>query len=1029
MKPLHPALSRQLRRSLGIESESGLKEVLDGLTTLAGGLEDDNPQRHVLRNLGEFIERVQASYDQFERDLELRNRSLKLSSEELIAANARLSDELSSRTRAIESLQDTAKSLQTEAGWDSPPEGQDELEYLSHLISTTVIYREQSRKEVVAATRALKNQIFALDQHAIVSITDPSGAITYANDKFCQISGYSRDELIGQNHRLVSSGAHSSAFFAELWQCISQGKVWQGEICNRAKSGKLYWVAATIVPFLDDQGKPYQYAGIRTDITDRRQTTERLREELHFVNELIEAIQLPIYFKDVEGHYIGMNRAFETGFGKPRTELIGKTIFELLPHEYAAFHTSRDVELFASGQPQTYEWEMAATNEREARAFLYQKAPLTRKDGSIRGLIGIILDVSERKRWELGLLAAKEAAETANRAKSDFLANMSHEIRTPMNGIIGMTELALDTELSEEQQEYLRIVKSSAESLLTIINDILDFSKIEAGKLMIDRSSFSLTELVGETLKTLALRAHQKQLELVCRIDSQVPDWVEGDPARLRQVLINLIGNAIKFTDRGEIVLSVTPADQQRLCFSVADTGIGIPQNKQQHIFEAFAQEDSSTTRRYGGTGLGLTISARLVAMMEGTIWLNSIQGEGSTFHFTARLPATAHANAQTSRRECLAGLGALIVDDNTVNRKVLFESLSHWGMRVDAVASGDEAIKALQTQTYDLILLDALMPDKDGFETAADIQQLKLPAPPLIVMLSSAGLKDDMARWRSVGISAYLTKPVLQSELQEKLLTLLSNTKEAPDPVLPKAQPMQTLARKKILLVEDHPVNQKLALSLLERWGQDSTLATNGEEALAMLASYRFDLVLMDVQLPVMDGLEATRRYRSIESGRRLPIIAMTANAMEGDRDTCLAAGMDDYLAKPVKSEELLAMLQRYLSPPEMVTKSSFDYQAALAEADREIIDIVADTFLEHFPIDLGNMRTAITQRDADNLKRLGHSLKSSLAMFNAQPMVELARKIEQWQPSDEDWQSAEILLDRLSAQYAQFAQALKQL
>jgi PAS domain S-box-containing protein len=436
-----------------------------------------------------------------------------------------------------------------------------------------------------------------------------------------------------------------------MWRTIASGRVWQGEIQDRAKDGHIYWVSATIVPFLDESGQPFQYAGIRTDITELKRTRDELEDQLHFVRELIEAIPLPIYFKDVAGRYIGINRAFETVFGRNRDDLVGKTAFEFLNPADAEFHAARDRELFTHPAPQSYEHQLR-WGSGDLHTLFFQKAPLTRPDGGVRGLIGIILDVTERRKAEQEAIKAKEAAEAANRAKSDFLANMSHEIRTPMNGVIGMTEILLDTQLTSEQRQQLRLVQSSAESLLTIINDILDFSKIEAGRLSMDETTFSLTKLLDDTLGTLAPRAHQKGLKVSHGLAPELSDSVVGDPGRLRQVLVNLIGNAIKFTARGEIIVtaarSTVSDDGEHIEFTISDTGIGIPADKLEHIFEPFAQEDSSTTRRFGGTGLGLTISARLVAMMDGSMDVDSEPGKGSTFRFTARLPAAGQQRATT---------------------------------------------------------------------------------------------------------------------------------------------------------------------------------------------------------------------------------------------------------------------------------------------------------------------------------------------------------------------------------------------
>ncbi len=1025
---MHKALSRQVRRALKLADETQVDEFVAAIRQLAksGSLPDQVSSQ--LAGLGELLSGINTTYEQYDRDLELRTRSLKLSSEELLTANQRLHEELSAREATIRVLQDTARTLQAEAGFEGTAGDESNLDHLIELVSGLVSYREVTRKEIKAAQRALENQQFALDQHAIVSMTDTRGIITYANDKFCEISGYTRAELLGRHHNIVNSGYHTREFFAELWRTIQAGKTWQGEIRNRTKNGSFYWVAATVVPFLDDDGRPFQYVAIRTDITRSKQMHDELEEQLHFVQELIEAIPLPTYFKDVHGRYMGMNRAFETTFMCRRDELIGRSVFDIGPLdlEDARYHNQRDQELFTEPKPQSYERRMRWGGGSWCN-MLYQKAPLTHADGSVRGLIGVITDITDLRQAEEEALHAKEQAEAANRAKSDFLANMSHEIRTPMNGVIGMTELVLDTNLDDEQRDYLRIVKASAESLLTVINDILDFSKIEAGKMQIEQTTFSLAELVGETLKSLALRAHQKGLEMVCQLAPDVPAWVVGDPGRLRQILVNLIGNAVKFTERGEIIVRVARADDgSRLQFSVTDSGIGIPADKVNHIFEAFAQQDSSTTRHYGGTGLGLTISSRLVEMMDGRIWVESEPGKGSTFYFTSRLPASAEQpNSPPFPSDQLANLAALVVDDNAVNRRVLSEMIGQWGMRVQVAASGTTAVEMLSApnaEPVDLILLDALMPDMDGLQTAAVLASVPFEQRPAIVVLSSAGMPDNSDHWQRLGVSAYLIKPVMQSDLQAAILKVLGEA--IPKPVTP---PVPGLAPSggaalDILLVEDHPVNQKLVLSLLQKWGHRTRLAENGEEALEVLAKQRFDMVLMDMQMPVLGGVEATRRFRAGEAGRHTPIIAMTANAMEGDRETCLAAGMDDYLAKPVKASALQEMISHYAP----AASGHFDYAQAIANSDREMVDIVAGLFLEQFPKDAAKLREAVAERDHSTLQHVAHGLKGSCGLFGAKPMVGLAQALEQFS-GEGDWRQAADLANRLEDEFVSLATELR--
>ncbi|MEO8636535.1 MAG: response regulator, partial [Gemmatimonadales bacterium] len=603
------------------------------------------------------------------------------------------------------------------------------------------------------------------------------------------------------------------------------------------------------------------------------------------------------------------------------------------------------------------------------------------------------------------LVSARDLAEAGSRAKSEFLANMSHEIRTPMNGVLGTLELARDTELSPLQREYLDLAHGSAEALLAIINDILDFSKIEAGMMALEPIAFNLQETVDAAVTSLALRAHTQGLELAVRLAPDVPEWITADPGRIRQVLMNLLGNAVKFTLSGEVVLSVVALPGSQLQFTVTDTGIGISEAKQRLVFEAFSQADASTTRQYGGTGLGLTISTQLVGLMGGRIWVESEAGKGSRFHFTiGYAPAVVPAEAAPGPPAILQGMPVLIVDDNATNRLILRDTLARWGMRPETAESATAALAIVEQrkvagQAFSLFLLDVNMPGVDGFTLATRLRQVLGTSQATIMMLTSATRVTDIERCQALGITTHLCKPVRRNELEQAILAALSHGPTVAALPVRSSQAHRAIPSEagplRILLAEDNPVNQRVAMGFLTRQGHRVDVAENGRIAVEMWSRGQYDAILMDVQMPVMGGFEATRAIREIERtrGGRIPIAALTAHAMRGDRDACLAEGMDDYLTKPIQAAELTRVL-RGISPCEPTPEQPGP--AGPLDGDEELYREAGGAFLESYAECMNQTRTAVTGRSWPELKRAAHTWKGSIGYFGATVAMELARQLE---------------------------------
>jgi PAS domain S-box-containing protein len=898
---------------------------------------------------------------------------------------------------------------------------------------------------------ALRHERYLL--HSLMEHLPDSIYFKDAQSRFVRVSrGLARkfglsepSEAIGKTDADFFTSEHADEARADELRVMESGIPILGKVERETwHGGRETWCSTTKMPLRDSQGKVVGLFGITRDITDLVSAERALARERDMLRTLMDNLPDFIYVKDTEGRYLVVNEAVRRILGAvSMEEVVGKSHRDFLSVEQSEQESADDQAVLTSGTASIDREERIIDREGKELWLLTSKVPLRDGANRIVGLVGIDRNISKLKRTEEQLRAAKDAADAANRAKSAFLANMSHEIRTPMNAIIGMTDLLLETPLNDAQREYLAMVQQSGDALLKLINDILDFSKIEAGKLELDVADFELRESLGDALKAQALRAHEKGLELAYHVAADVPQFVRGDAGRLRQIVTNLVGNAIKFTENGEVVLDVTRRSETEkavtLEFSVTDTGIGIPDDKCGTIFREFEQADSSTTRRFGGTGLGLAISAKLVNLMRGRIWVESEVGRGSAFHFTARFARAELAARPAGLPEvAVSGTAALIVEDHATNRRILHEMLTNWGMVPSTAASAKEALALLRGASAEgrpipVIISHATLPDMDGYALAQAIHAQPTLGSPAIIVSTSAIRSDDDQRWRHVGITAQLMKPMKQSELFDAIVTALDRrgprrTAAAhphPEPAAPQASSLR------ILLAEDNLVNQRLARGVLEGLGHVVSVANNGRQAVDMLDALDFDLVLMDVQMPELDGLAATRAIRQRERQRglrRIPIVAMTAHAMKGDRELCLDAGMDDYLSKPIRVNELAEKLADLFPAGRGAALAAASLAAAQAlvnwedalravRGNRDLLREVIAAFLEDTPRLLDEAERALREGDAATLRRASHSLKGSLLFLNARDPIETARLMEQL-AREGQLQSAAELWGALQAQ-----------
>ena len=908
-----------LRRSCGIDSPEQLRAALAGVGQLAETA-PPSPAAALLAGLPALFEQIGAA-DEAEAEAEAE-------AETAAEPGAR------GRTQLLHALRSAAAALVAHGKRLPPTPSDDDAEAWAALIARLVAQQAQRRVD-------LANQRFALDQHAIVSVADIDGRIVHVNDRFCAINGYSRAELLGQPQSLIDSNLHPPSYFEAMWATVRGGAVWHGEICHLTKSGRRYWVDATMVPFVDGAGRPYQFITIRTDISPAKRLAEKIAVSERQYRNVVNSLSEVVFRADVDGCWSFLNPAWSAITGHDVHASLGRPFTDFVdPRSVDAAGAAFRGMLTGNGEPERLLTRFIA-RDGKVRQLEVHARPEFDDAGVCTGVTGSLTDVTEQKKVEQAMQAAKEAAQSASRSKSEFLANMSHEIRTPMNGIMGMTDLVLESALDPGQRHYLEIVKSSADALLAIINDILDFSKIEAGMMAIETVPFELSRVLQDSVRSQLARARGAGIELALDIDPDLPDCLLGDPGRLRQILINLAGNAVKFTRAGEVVVSVRRLaapdaaagddagdDGVRLSITVRDTGIGIAADQQEAVFDAFRQADGSTTRRFGGTGLGLSITRRLVGLMGGTITLDSEVGRGSSFCVTLSLMpcAAAQSPAPPPSRTGLAGRTFMVIDDNLTSQQILQHMFDRWQCGVIEHRSGHAALAWCAANPHapvDCIVLDVSMPGMDGFDTAQALSaDAHFGAVPLL-MLSSSTAPGNAARCRSLGIGAYLQKPARADEMRAAIEALLERPRTAA--TIPAPAPAQVVAGAAaaapalpgldVLLVEDNALNQQLAQILLRKWGHRVTIAANGIEALDVHARQRFDIILMDLQMPEMGGFEATAHIRRREQAgaARSTIIAMTANAFEGDREKCIAGGMDDYLAKPFRAQAFHEFMERY--------------------------------------------------------------------------------------------------------------------
>ncbi|MBF0379947.1 MAG: PAS domain S-box protein [Magnetococcales bacterium] len=914
-------------------------------------------------------------------------------------------------------------------------------------LDTLLVERTRQFQESMAK---LEFQKKAIDEHHLITVINQDGVIAYVNDRVVELSQYSKEELIGRNLEIFSSGHHPKSFVKEMWRTIRNGKTWKGEVKNRKKNGEFYWVDESITPFLTSSGQPFQYISTATDISEQISSIARLEDNRKFLHSIVDALGDGIYVLDLQGQLLSLNKEGEELLGFKESELLHTNFHK------AVHHTRRDGTPFKTSDCTIHQSLLGRSFRKEEDYFI-------RKDGSflpislvtsplmdgqdIIGSAAIFRDNSQREKQRIELEETCAAALESSRLKSEFLANMSHEIRTPMSAIVGMNDLLMDTNLSDEQFGFSQIIKESSISLLALINDILDFSKIEAGKIDIEEIDFSPVTVVEGAAELMAGLAYEKELSLLTFIDPRLPNILKGDPGRLRQMLLNLINNALKFTEDGEVVVRATieseSDDDVTVLFSVSDTGVGVSKKGRKSLFEPFTQADNNTMKQ-GGTGLGLAITKRLTELMNGKIGIESEEGRGSTFWFQVPFKCSSITKKRDSSSLNIAPLRkrkVLTVIENKTDQEVLKQYFQSWGIEVQRCSSWEKGVAAirianLKRKPFDIVVLTTELSDEHAefIDIPGFLEEEKILNNTHLIALMERDDKEQRELLLESGYGATITKPVLQSEWVETMVELLD-----PQAIQPKVEAIANSAEvenqkvidpdsydaledgKLLLLVEDNLINQKVTLLQLKKLGYAAHTVVNGKEAVEAIDQLPYALILMDCQMPIMDGFEATHAIRNLEkvNSRHTPIIAMTANAMKGDREKCLNAGMDDYLSKPVDPENLLKKL-RYWIPKGYGEQAPIDINQLrqLFGNDDGMIRELLQHFIPSSEELLGRLWEANQNQQAEELTQAAIELREACTNLGAANMAQLARNAERAVEKN-DWKMAQETMDALNSAF----------